>query len=273
MNKEWGSKMMAEDQVRQEIDAFDLSGRVALVTGAGRGLGRAIALGLAAAGAAMLLGSRNAAHLEDTAAKIAKYGGKVRTAHVDITLPEQCTAFVAQAESDYGQADILVCNAATNLQGPAASMSPPDWTKVIDTELSGYYYLARAVYPLMARQKSGSIIMVSANSSTVGYIDLIGVATAKGGVDMMARNLAVEWGKDGIRVNTINPGWTEHVPDDGADVAVGEGDLEEDIRRMTPLRRRGRMAEFAYPVVFLASDAASYITGHNLVTDGGYSIK
>lgn len=264
---------MADEHGRDGTDVFDLSGRVALVTGAGRGLGRAIALGLASAGATMLLGSRNPAHLEDTAAKIAEHGGKVRIAKVDITQPEQCKAFVTQADSHYGQADILVCNAATNIQGPADGMSPPDWTRVIDTELSGYYYLARAVYPLMARQKSGSIIMVSANSSTVGYVDLVGVAAAKGGVDMLARNLAVEWGKDGIRVNTINPGWTEHVPDDGGDVAAGEGDLEEDIRTMTPLRRRGRMAEFAYPAVFLASDAASYITGQNLVTDGGYSIK
>ncbi|CBV43164.1 SDR family NAD(P)-dependent oxidoreductase [Halomonas elongata] len=115
--------------------------------------------------------------------------------------------------------------------------------------------------------------MVSANSSTVGYTDLIGVATAKGGVDMMARNLAVKWGKDGIRVNTLNPGFTEHVPEDGINVAAGDGDLEEDIRTATPLERRGRVEEFANPAIFLASDASSYVTGHNLVVDGGYSVK
>ena len=90
---------------------------------------------------------------------------------------------------------------------------------------------------------------------------------------MMARNLAVEWGRNGICVNTINPGWTEHVPEDGGDVAAGDGDLEADIRATTPLQRRGRMEEFACAGVFLASDASSYVTGQNLVVDGGYSVK
>jgi len=246
---------------------------VAVVTGAGRGLGRAIALGLASAGAKVLLGSRNAEHLADTAKLIADAGGTVKTAAVDISSAEQCAALVAQAEKDYGQLDVLVCNAATNIQGPAATTSPADWRRVIDTELSGYFYLCQAAHRLMSQRKCGSIIMVSANSSVVGYADLIGVATAKGGLDMMARNLAVEWGGAGIRVNTINPGWTEHVPPDGADVAAGTGDLEADIRATTPLQRRGRMEEFAFPAIFLASDASSYITGQNLIVDGGYSVK
>ncbi|WP_328716411.1 SDR family oxidoreductase [Halomonas elongata] len=95
----------------------------------------------------------------------------------------------------------------------------------------------------------------------------------KAGVDMMARNLAIEWGKDGIRINTLNPGFTEHVPEDGVDVAAGDVGLEEDIRTATPLERRGRVEEFANPAIFLASDASSYVTGHNLVVDGGYSVK
>jgi gluconate 5-dehydrogenase len=228
---------------------------------------------LASAGAKVLLGSRNAEHLADTAKLIADAGGTVKTAAVDISSAEQCAALVAQAEKDYGQLDVLVCNAATNIQGPAATTSPADWRRVIDTELSGYFYLCQAAHRLMSQRKCGSIIMVSANSSVVGYADLIGVATAKGGLDMMARNLAVEWGGAGIRVNTINPGWTEHVPPDGADVAAGTGDLEADIRATTPLQRRGRMEEFAFPAIFLASDASSYITGQNLIVDGGYSVK
>lgn len=265
--------MISDSKGRQGTDVFQLEGKVAVVTGAGRGLGRAIALGLASAGAKVLLGSRNAEHLADTAKLIADAGGTVKTAAVDISSAEQCAALVAQAEKDYGQLDVLVCNAATNIQGPAATTSPADWRRVIDTELSGYFYLCQAAHRLMSQRKCGSIIMVSANSSVVGYADLIGVATAKGGLDMMARNLAVEWGGAGIRVNTINPGWTEHVPPDGADVAAGTGDLEADIRATTPLQRRGRMEEFAFPAIFLASDASSYITGQNLIVDGGYSVK
>jgi gluconate 5-dehydrogenase len=265
--------MVVDSKSRRGIEAFDLTGKVAVVTGAGRGLGRAIALGLASAGAKTLLGSRNAAHLADTAKSITNAGGIVKTAAVDISVPEQCEALVSQAEEHYGALDVLVCNAATNIQGPAATTSPADWRRVLDTELSGYFYLCKAAHRLMSRRSSGSIIMVSANSSVVGYIDLIGVSTAKGGLDMMARNLAVEWGAVGIRVNTINPGWTDHVPPDGADVAAGAGDLEADIRATTPLQRRGRMEEFAFPAIFLASDASSYITGQNLVIDGGYSVR
>lgn len=265
--------MIVDHKGRTGTQVFNLEGKVAVVTGAGRGLGRAIALGLASAGAKMMLGSRNTEHLADTVSSITQAGGTVRTTAVDISAPEQCDALMAQVEKHYGQLDVLVCNAATNIQGPAASTSTSDWRRVIDTELSGYFYLCRAAYGLMSKRKSGSIILLSANSSVVGYADLIGVATAKGGLDMMARNLAVEWGGDGIRVNTINPGWTEHVPPDGADVAAGTGDLEEDIRATTPLRRRGRVEEFAFPAIFLASDASSYITGHNLIVDGGYSVR
>jgi gluconate 5-dehydrogenase len=252
---------------------FSLSGRTAVVTGAGRGLGQAIAVALAAAGAQVLIASRKSSHLEETANAIRNAGGKVHVAQVDISDPAKCKSLMAEADRLFGGIDILVCNAATNIQGPAASMSTNDWRNVIDVELSGYFYLSQAAHPIMARQRAGSIIFVSANSSRVGYVDLVGVAAAKGALDMMCRNLAVEWGSDGIRVNTINPGWTEHVPPDGSDVAAGSGDLEEDIRNTTPLGRRGRMEEFALPAVFLGSDASSYITGQNLFIDGGYSVR
>lgn len=265
--------MITDKQGRSGIDSFDLSGKTAVVTGSGRGLGRAVALGLASAGARLVLASRNPEHLQDTAETIRAAGGEAHMVAADISDPAQCAELMAEADRLCGSIDVLVCNAATNIQGPAATMEVADWRKVIDVEMSGYYYLSKAAFPFMAKKRAGSIIFISANSSIVGYADLVGVATAKGGLDMMARNLAVEWGGDGIRVNTINPGWTDHVPEDGADVAAGEGDLEEDIRATTPLKRRGHMEEFAFPAIFLASDASSYVTGHNLVVDGGYCIK
>jgi gluconate 5-dehydrogenase len=114
---------------------------------------------------------------------------------------------------------------------------------------------------------------MSANASSVGYAELTAGAAAKGAVDQMCRNLALEWGGHGIRVNSMNPGYTEHIPDYG-DVSTGAGeDLEGGIRMMTPLARRGRIDEFVGPAIFLASDASSFITGASLVIDGGYSIK
>lgn len=252
---------------------FSLIGKTAIVTGAGRGLGKAIALGLASMGARLLLASRDTGHLHETAGEIAEMGGMAEVTAVDITSMDKCANLMSEAERLFGKLDILVCNAASNIQGPAAEMNTMDWQNVINTELSGYFHLSKAAFPLLCRANGSSIIMVSANSSIVGYTDLVGVATAKGGVDMMARNLAVEWGRYSIRVNTINPGWTEHVPADGADVAAGDGDLEHDIQKMTPLQRRGRREEFAFPAIFLASNASSYVTGHNLVVDGGYSVR
>src|SRR5579863_2101203 len=176
--------MILDSKGRKGTEVFNLEGKVAVVTGAGRGLGRAIALGLASAGAKMMLGSRNTAHLANTVSLITQAGGEAKTTAVDISVPEQCEALMAQAEKQYGRLDVLVCNAATNIQGPAATTAPAEWRRVIDTELSGYFYLCKAAHRLMAHRKSGSIIMVSANSSMVGYADLIGVSTAKGGLDM-----------------------------------------------------------------------------------------
>jgi gluconate 5-dehydrogenase len=201
------------------VEAFSLSGKTAVVTGAGRGLGKAMALGLASCGANVFVGARTSS-------------------------------------------------------GPAAGMVQADWSRVVAVGLTGYFNVAQAAGEQMIRQgKGGSIIAVSANSSVVGYAELTAAAAAKGGVDQMCRNLAVEWGEYGIRVNSINPGYTEHVPGYG-DVSPGAGStIEEGVRLMTPLGRRGRVSEFVWPVVFLASDAASYITGVSLMVDGGYVVK
>jgi NAD(P)-dependent dehydrogenase (short-subunit alcohol dehydrogenase family) len=127
---------------------------------------------------------------------------------------------------------------------------------------------------MIEQGRGGAIVMVSANSSRVGYAELTATAAAKGGVDQMCRNLAVEWGAHGIRVNSVNPGYTDHVPGHG-DVSpgAGDGDIDAGVRMMTPMERRGRVAEFVGPVAFLASDAASFVTGVSLMVNGGYCVK
>jgi dehydrogenase/reductase SDR family member 4 len=145
---------MSEAPYRKDgIGAFDLGGKVAVVTGASRGLGRAIALGLAAAGARMVLGSRQVTHLASVVEAIRSVGGEAHAVAVDITASDQCKALVAAAIRHWDRIDILVCNAATNILGMAATMPDDHWERVIGTELSGYYYLARAAYPVMAAQK------------------------------------------------------------------------------------------------------------------------
>ena len=190
---------------------FDLTGKVALVTGAGRGLGVSMATELARAGAYVVPSARTTSEIEKTAARIHKAGGHAAAISGDIST--------------------------------------------------------------MKTARQGTIIMIGAKSSIVGYNDLISVAAGKGGIDSVARNLAVECGEFNIRVNTVNPGYTEPPPEEGDVIPGYSGDLEEDIRGMTPLQRRGRIEEFAYAAVFLASDAASFITGQCLAVDGGYSIK
>ena len=252
----------------------DLTGKTALVLGSGRGLGRAIALAMGKAGAKVATSSRTLEQAEAVAKLIANdEEGKARGYAFDITNSSTVDDLVNATIADFGQVDILVCNAASNILGTPFDMSDDQWAKVLNTELTGYFYAARAVGRHMIERRAGSIVMVSANSSEVGYHELVGVAAAKGGVDMLARNLAVEWGQYNVRVNTVNPGFTEHVPDDGADVTPGDGgDLDEEIRRTTPMQRRGTMDEIAAPAVFLASDSASFITGQNIRVDGGYAV-
>ena len=251
---------------------FDLAGTVALVSGAGKGLGRAVALGLGRAGAKVVVCARTQKDIDATAATIQKGGAEALAQRCDITKPADCAAAVEAALKRFGRLDAAVCNAATETHGPAETMPPEAWDACLAAERTGYFRLAQAVAKPMLAARKGAIVMFTANSSVVGYRNLVATAAAKGGVDQLARNLAVEWGDRGVRVNTVNCGYTEHLPPEG-DVNPGEGDVEEEIRRFTPLRRRGRIEEFVNPVLFLASGASSFITGHNLMVDGGYTIK
>ena len=248
---------------------FDLTGRTAIVTGSGRGLGRAIALGLAGAGASIVTCARTAGTAQAVAAEIEAAGGRALGLDADCARPEDCAALVAAALGRFGALDILVCNHGVGLTKPAEAITAAEWRQVIEINLSGYFYAAQAAARPMLEQGRGSIVMNSSNGSFIGFPGLAAYGASKGGVDQLVRQLAVEWGERGIRVNAINPGWTENRMGHRAHRAPDPA-FEAEIRRSTPLRRRGRAEEMVGPVVFLASDAASFVTGVCLPVDGGY---
>jgi gluconate 5-dehydrogenase len=252
------------------LGLFDLSGRVAAVTGAGQGLGRAIACALAEAGARVLCGARTPAKLEATVATIRAAGGEARAHVVDVTDPTSCTAFVAAAAAAWGGFDIMICNAGIRLPKPAVDTDQATWSRVIDTNLTGCFYSARAAGRWMIEhERGGAIVAVTSNAAFVGFPNLAAYGATKAGVAQMVRTLAVEWAPYRIRVNAVAPGHMAHAMRH-ASFEREDPRVRDEIGRITPLRRTGRDEELAGPAVFLASDAASFITGVTMPVDGGY---
>ncbi|HVG81230.1 MAG TPA: glucose 1-dehydrogenase [Methylomirabilota bacterium] len=250
---------------------FDLTGRTAIVTGSGRGLGRAIALGLAEAGANLVTCARTPGTARSVAEEIAAKGGQALGLEIDCADRDQCDRLVEAALQRFGRLDVLVCNHGIGLNRPAEATTPAEWSEVLRVNLSGYFYAAQAAARPMLAQGKGAIVMNSSNGSFIGFPGLTAYGASKGGVDQLVRQLAVEWGERGIRVNAINPGWTENLMAHRKRQTADE-EKEAEIRRMTPLRRRGRAEEMVGPVIFLASDASSFVTGVCLPVDGGWFV-
>jgi gluconate 5-dehydrogenase len=250
--------------------AFDLGGRVAIVTGAGRGLGRGMALALAEAGALVVVAGRSPAGIEETAAAIHAAGGQAEPFEFDAVKRSDCGQLVAQTARRHSKLDIMVVNHGISRAGPAADVGDPEWEETIAVNLTGAFLCAQAAgRQMIAQGRGGSIILVSSTASLVGFHNLAAYGASKGGVDQLCRQLAVEWGPHNIRVNAVNPGYTANNMR-GGDLRHAAPELNEELRRMTPMGRRGTVAEIAGPVVFLASDAASFVSGVCLAVDGGY---
>jgi len=251
---------------------FDLSGKVAIVTGAGRGLGAAMAKGLAMAGASVVCAARTESEVSETAQTITQSGGLASAYSIDVRVREKCFDLVAQTASNFGRLDVVVINHGIGGISPAEEIEQDDWQRIIDINLTGCFYCAQAAGKHMIKQGTGgSIIMTSSNASLVGFRGLTGYGASKGGVDQLARQLAVDWGQHNIRVNTINPGYMSHKMRHRGERAGNQG-VDEFQLKMTPLARIGEPDELIGPVVFLASDASSFVTGHSIPVDGGYTI-
>lgn len=249
-----------------------LKGRAALVTGGGTGIGLEIATAYAKLGARVVLAGRNEERLATAAASIAEAGGEAAACKTDVRNYDEVAQAVKATVDRFGSLDILVNNAAGNFVCPTAELSPNGWRTVIDIDLNGTFYGCHAAYPhLKASSFGGSIISIITMLGVTGWPQAAHAAAAKGGILSLSRTLAVEWGGDGIRVNTISPGPigdTEGVKRMYID--TGRGDIEA---RKTALGRFGAKADIANGAVYLASDLAAYVTGENLIVDGGRWLK
>jgi len=248
---------------------FDLGGKVAIVTGAGRGIGRALALGLARHGADVVAVSRTLPQVENVASEIAALGRKGIALKVDTSNKADVDRMVAKTLEGWGRVDVLVNNAGIDIIKPAVDYTEAEWDQVIDVNLKGYFLCAQAAGREMIRQGRGSILMNSSIAGSIGVSWLVPYASAKGGVNQLTRTLAVEWARHGVRVNAFSPAYFENVMQ-GAEQIHNE-EKERHIREWTPMGRRGKTDELVGPAVFLASDASSYVTGHVLMVDGGWT--
>lgn len=246
-------------------DKFRLNDRVAVVTGASSGLGVAFAIALAEAGANVVLGGRRVDRLDDTRRLVEGLGRRAITVKTDVTNPKDCIALADLAWKEFGQLDILINNAGLGLSVPASRETPEQFREVVDTNLMGSYWTAQACAKYM--KPGASIINIaSVIAFTSGALPQAAYSASKAGVIGLTRDLAQQWGgRKGIRVNALAPGFfltemTEELTDDY---------LAKMIERRVPLGRLGELDECAAAAVFLASDAASFITGITLPVDGG----
>lgn len=250
---------------------FSLEGKTAIVTGSGRGLGKAIAAGLARCGANLVICSRTLEESQASAAEIEDAGGTAAPIRVDTTDRESCQELVAFAKDRFGSVDVLVNNAGIDIIKPAEEMDFESWSKVIDVNLVGYFNCSQyAAQEMFAQGSGGSIVNISSIASLVGISGLVAYSAAKGGVNQITRVMAAEWAVRGVRVNAIGPGYFDNIMRDAGDEHA-RPEKQEQVINFTPMRRRGRPEELVGPVAFLASEASSYVTGSVLTVDGGYT--
>jgi NAD(P)-dependent dehydrogenase (short-subunit alcohol dehydrogenase family) len=250
---------------------FDLSGKVAIITGSTKGIGRAIAEELARAGAKVVISSRKADQCEEVANAIKSEGLEATAIACHIGKREDVEHLVAETKNQYGQIDILVCNAAVNpTYGPMAKLSDDAFTKVMDSNVRSNIWLCNLVLPDMAARKDGSVIIVSSIGGLKGSLNLGIYAISKAADFQLARNLAVEWGPHNIRINCIAPGI---VRTDFARALWENKEILAHAETVTPLRRIGDPEDIAGAAVFLASPASRWMTGQTIVIDGGVTIS
>jgi gluconate 5-dehydrogenase len=248
------------------MKAFDLSGRRALITGSTRGIGLALAGGLGRAGASIVLNGRDAATLDLAVTQLRATGVTVTGSAFDVTDHDAVATAVDAIEAEQGPIDILINNAGMQHRTPLEDFPAEVWHRLMRTNLDSAFFAGQAVARHMIRRQRGSIINVGSVQSELGRPGIAPYAASKGGLKMLTKGMAIDWGKHGIRVNGLNPGYFKTELNAAL---VKDAAFSDWLTRRTPLGRWGEVEELIGAAVFLASDAASFVTGHILFVDGG----
>ncbi|HUA99642.1 MAG TPA: glucose 1-dehydrogenase [Terracidiphilus sp.] len=247
-------------------ELFDLSGQVAIVTGTSRGLGQYLARALARAGADLVLTSRKRESLAPFAAEIEAMGRKTLSLQLDVRDQRSIERMAADAEAAFGQIHILVNNAGCNIRKPALDVTWEDWNQILETNLRGAFFVAQAVARGMITYGYGRIINIGSVTSVFGYAGLAPYGASRGGARQLTMSLADDWGKFGVTVNCLAPGWFCTAQNK---VLYENKEWVEYLIERIPIKRPGEPHDLDGPVVFLASEASRYVTGQTLLVDGG----
>ena len=248
---------------------FELTGKVAVVTGGNGGIGLGMARGLASAGAKVMLAGRNEEKSRAAVSDIEQRGGDAASVSTDVADEKSVTAMVAATIERFGRLDILVNNSGINRRGMAQDLSTADWHAVLDTNLTGAFFCARAVYPYMKQAGGGKIINIGSMMSIFGSGALPAYAASKGGIVQLTKSLACGWAKDNIQVNAVLPGWIDTELTRGA--RQYNTALHDYVLARTPAKRWGTIDDMSGIGVFLASPASDFVTGAAIPVDGGYA--
>jgi len=247
---------------------FDLGGRVAIVSGAGRGMGSHFAVALARYGADIVLCSRTRSELEEVGAEIRGLGRRVLIQQMDVLKNSEIQAMVEATVKEFGKIDILVNNAGLNVPQWAEEVTEEAWDRVMNTNLKGLFFVAQAVGRVMIKQKRGKIINISSQSGSVGLIMRAAYCASKGGVNLLTKVLAVEWAKYNVLVNAIAPTFVETPL---TKPMLAQEDFRNYVLGNIPLGRVGKPGDVIGALIYLASEASSMVTGHVLLVDGGWT--
>jgi gluconate 5-dehydrogenase len=252
--------------MNQALKMFDLSGRTALVTGSSAGIGYALAGGLAAAGATVVLNARNADKLETAAQQLRGAGAAVHTANFDVTSAEAVAAAIDVIERDIGAIDILVNNAGMQRRAPLEDFEKAQWDELMRTNVDSVFLVGQAVARRMIPRKRGKIINVCSVQSELGRPNIAPYTASKGAVKMLTKGMAIDWGQHGIQVNGLGPGYFKT---ELTEALTKNEEFCSWLMARTPSRRWGDVEDLVGAAIFLASEASNFVNGHILYVDGG----